>query len=81
MPKCNKFAVNPRSVNSMNFDRNTKWLGKQLKPTEARCECGQLIAILRGNNLEVKCKRCKRIVSISYNSLKENEITLTPCAQ
>ena len=65
----------------MNFDRNTRWLGKHHKPTEARCECGQLIAKLRGDNLEVKCKRCKRIVSISYNSLKESEVVLTPCAQ
>ena len=65
----------------MNFDRNTRWPVKQLKPAEARCECGQLIAKLRGDNLEVKCKRCKRIVSISYDRLKENEVILTPCVQ
>ena len=65
----------------MKFEGNTRWLGKQPKPAEARCECGQLIAKLRGDNLEVKCKRCKRIVSISYDSLKESEVTLTPCAQ
>jgi len=65
----------------MNFDRNTRWLGKPLKPAEARCECGQLIAKLRGDNLEVKCKRCKRIVTISYNSLKDSEVILAPCAQ
>ena len=65
----------------MNFARNTRWLGKEQKPAEARCECGQLIAKLRGDNLEVKCKRCKRIVTISYNRLKEQEITLVPCGQ
>ena len=65
----------------MNFDRNTPWLGKQLKPAEARCECGQLIAKLRGENLEIKCKRCKRIVSISYTKLKESEVVLVPCGQ
>ena len=65
----------------MNLDRNTRWLGKPFKPAEARCECGQLIAKLRGDNLEVKCKRCKRIVSISYNSLKESEVILAPCTQ
>ncbi len=36
---------------------------------EARCECGQLIAkVLRGG-LELKCKRCKRIVIIPYSSI------------
>ena len=65
----------------MNFDRNTRWVGREPKPVEARCECGQLIAKLRGDNLEVKCKRCKRIVSISYDRLKENEVILTPCVQ
>lgn len=65
----------------MNFDRNTRWPEKPLKPAEARCECGQLIAKLRGDNLEVKCKRCKRIVSIPYSNLKESEVILTPCAQ
>ena len=65
----------------MNFERNARWVGKQLKPSEARCECGQLIAKLRGDNLEVKCKRCKRIVSISYSNLKQSEVILAPCAQ
>lgn len=66
---------------AMNFDRNTREIGRQLKQAEARCECGQLIAKLRGDNLEVKCKRCKRIVTISYDNLKESEVILTPCAQ
>lgn len=64
----------------MNFQSNTLSLGKKLMSAEARCECGQLIAKLRGANLEVKCKRCKRIVTISYNRLKEHEITIAPCA-
>ena len=65
----------------MKFEGNTRWLGKQPKPVEARCECGQLIAKLRGDILEVKCKRCKRMVHISYNTLKEHEIILAPCTQ
>ncbi len=34
---------------------------------EARCECGQLIAKLRTDGVELKCKRCKRIVVIPYS--------------
>lgn len=34
---------------------------------DARCECGQLIAKLRTDGVELKCKRCKRIVVIPYS--------------
>jgi hypothetical protein len=38
--------------------------------SETRCECGQLIAKVRGQGLELKCKRCKRIVVIPFSSIK-----------
>jgi phage FluMu protein Com len=37
---------------------------------ETRCECGQLIAKVRGQGLELKCKRCKRIIVIPFTSIK-----------
>ena len=45
-------------------------------PDEARCACGHLIAKIRGKNLELKCKRCKRIVAIPYDRIKETECTV-----
>jgi hypothetical protein len=36
---------------------------------ETRCECGQLIAKVCGQGLELKCKRCKRIVVIPFSSI------------
>lgn len=39
-------------------------------PQEARCECGQLIAKLRKDGVELKCKRCKRIVLIPFESVE-----------
>jgi len=38
--------------------------------SETRCECGQLIAKVRGKSLELKCKRCKRIVIIPFNAIE-----------
>ncbi|HKY73627.1 MAG TPA: hypothetical protein VJL88_17030 [Nitrospira sp.] len=38
--------------------------------SETRCECGQLIAKVRGQGLELKCKRCKRIVIIPFNAIE-----------
>ena len=38
--------------------------------SETRCECGQLIAKVIGGGLELKCKRCKRIVLIPFSSIE-----------
>jgi len=40
------------------------------QPRETRCECGQLIAKVHGQGLELKCKRCKRIVVIPFSSIE-----------
>lgn len=40
--------------------------------SEARCECGQLIAKLRRDGVELKCKRCKRIVVIPYSRMRRD---------
>lgn len=37
---------------------------------ETRCECGQLIAKVCGDGIELKCKRCKRIVVIPFSSIE-----------
>jgi phage FluMu protein Com len=37
---------------------------------ETRCECGQLIAKVCGQGLELKCKRCKRMVIIPFASIE-----------
>ena len=36
---------------------------------ETRCECGQLIAKVAEGGLELKCKRCKRIVIIPFSDI------------
>lgn len=38
--------------------------------SETRCECGQLIAKVGGQGLELKCKRCKRIVVIPFTAIE-----------
>ena len=48
--------------------------------TEARCECGQLVAKLGVGGVELKCKRCKRLVSIPFKVLQESPVTVQLCA-
>lgn len=36
---------------------------------DIRCRCGQLIARWTSNGLEIKCKRCRRIVHIPFQSI------------
>lgn len=33
---------------------------------DVRCGCGSMLAILKSNGLELKCRKCKRIVLISF---------------
>ena len=48
---------------------------------ETRCESGQLIAKLRSDGVELKCKRCKRIVLIPYTSVAEVELNIRACTE
>jgi len=48
--------------------------------SEARCECGQLVAKLGSQGVELKCKRCKRLVSISFSDLAQSEVTVQLCS-
>ncbi len=50
-------------------------------PSEARCECGQLVAKLGVGGIELKCKRCKRLVSIPFSSFSPavSEVTIQLC--
>ncbi|WP_454064477.1 hypothetical protein [Candidatus Nitrospira salsa] len=48
--------------------------------SEARCECGQLVAKLGSQGVELKCKRCKRLVSISFSDLADSEVTVQLCS-
>lgn len=47
--------------------------------SEARCQCGQLIAKLGLRGVELKCKRCKRLVSIPFSSLFNSNVTVQLC--
>lgn len=37
--------------------------------SDLRCTCGQLVARWRGETLEIKCKRCRRIVCIPLQNI------------
>ena len=34
-----------------------------------RCECGSLLARLTARGVEIKCRRCKRIILIPFDSI------------
>jgi len=40
-------------------------------PTDVRCECGFLLCKLTEEALEVKCRRCKRVVQLPLDHLPE----------
>jgi len=48
---------------------------------EKRCECGQLIAKVQPDGLQMKCKRCKRIVVIPFTSIEGWALPSPPITQ
>ncbi len=68
-------------VAMMHSAPNTTLPQRSVSPEEARCACGHLIAKLRGDHLELKCKRCKRLVSIARAALAEWKICIAPCGE
>lgn len=41
---------------------------------DARCDCGNLLARLTARGVEVKCRRCKRIVVIPIEAASERPV-------
>jgi len=45
--------------------------GNQLAlPEQCRCECGNLLAKMAPEGIEVKCRRCKRIVLLRFADIQ-----------
>lgn len=42
---------------------------KETASPQKRCPCGQLLAMLIDDGIEIKCKRCKRLETISLDDL------------
>jgi len=42
-------------------------------PEQCRCECGNLLAKMALEGIEVKCRRCKRIVLIRFADIEGYE--------
>ena len=36
---------------------------------DCRCGCGSLLARLRGDGVELKCRRCKRVITVALAGL------------
>lgn len=41
---------------------------------DCRCGCGSLLARLRPDGLELKCRRCKRVVMLTFTALSAGEV-------
>jgi hypothetical protein len=52
----------------MTINRNS--LSQHRFSQELRCECGQLVARIVSEGLELKCKRCRRMLVIPFSHIK-----------
>jgi len=46
---------------------------RMVLPSQHRCECGNLLAKMAQDGIEVKCRRCKRIVLIRFADIQGSE--------
>ena len=46
---------------------------RMVLPEQCRCECGNLLAKMASEGIEVKCRRCKRIVLIRFADIEGYE--------
>lgn len=46
----------------------------EVAPHECRCGCGSLLARLRPDGLELKCRRCKRVITLTFAELSAGEV-------
>jgi len=70
-PNCGEFL----SDDSIQCKHCQKYLDGKVRVDE-RCECGNLIAKITENTVEIKCRRCKRIHTIQMDMLKEHYLRL-----
>lgn len=47
--------------------------GEIVPVEQCRCECGSLLAKMAPEGIEVKCRRCKRIVMIRFTEIEGYE--------
>ncbi|MCC2641490.1 MAG: hypothetical protein K0S45_1903 [Nitrospira sp.] len=43
---------------------------RSLKHDDVRCDCGQLVARWAEHEIEIKCKRCRRLVKIAFDAIE-----------
>ena len=70
-PFCGEFL----SDDSIQCKTCQKYLDDKLR-VEERCECGNLIAKITEDTVEVKCRRCKRVHTIQVDLLKDHYFAL-----
>ena len=65
-PHCNEYL----SDDAIQCKSCAKYLDNRERVDE-RCECGNLVAKLTEETVEIKCRRCKRIRVIPMDMLKD----------
>jgi hypothetical protein len=68
-----------KPVRKLNHPRGTTAPVANSYSPEARCHCGQLVAKVSDNGIELKCKRCKRLILLPFSDLNSGKATIHIC--
>ena len=50
--------------------------GRSVAATDLRCDCGSLMARVTARGIELKCRRCKRIVLVAAHTARRSWVTV-----
>lgn len=42
--------------------------------TQERCKCNKLLCVIKGNDIEIKCNKCKRLMVIKTSGILDMDI-------
>ena len=48
---------------------------------DLRCNCGSLMARVSADGIELKCRRCKRVVVVAIDQARDGWVTVPRCRE
>ena len=69
----------PKNSQTGTSAANASTPSRHSESPEARCHCGQLVAKLTDDGIELKCKRCKRLILLPFTSFKSGQARVNLC--
>lgn len=66
--------INGKRGRVMEDNKENAAVESQLPNVEQRCKCNKLICVIKDDDIEIKCNKCKRIMVIRTKGIKRIDV-------